>query len=132
MSARRVLGVLECVASDDAVLARAVDVASESGGYLTLVAIVPPVWLWNPGPHCVPTVSPDELREQAARVLRRAAKLVPPEIPLLTALEEGKAADVIARRVATAAHDVVVVRRCRRLRRVPARLAPVSVLAVGA
>jgi len=132
VTARRVLGVLECVASDDAVLARAVDVASESGGYLTLVAIVPAVWLWNPGPHCVPTVSCDELRAHAERVLRRAAALVPGEIPLQTAIDEGKAADVIARRVAVAAHDVVVVRRCRRLRRVPARLAPVPVLAVGA
>jgi hypothetical protein len=64
-------------------------------------------------------------------VLRRAAALVPPEIPLLTALEDGKAADVIARRVAVAAHDVVVVRRCRRLRRVHARLAPVPVVAVA-
>jgi hypothetical protein len=131
VTARRVLGVLECVASDDAVLARAVDVASESGGYLTLVAIVPPVWLWNPGPYCVPTVPADELREYAAGVLRRAAALVPPEIPLLTALDDGKAADVIARRVAVAAHDIVVVRRCRRLRRVHARLAPVPVVAVA-
>ena len=131
MTARRVLGVLECVASDDAVLARAVEVAWESGGYLTLVAIVPPVWLWNPGPYCVPTVPAEELREHAARVLRRAAALVPAEIPLVPALEDGRAASVIARRVATAAHDVVVVRRCRRLRRVPARLAPVPVLAVA-
>jgi hypothetical protein len=131
VTARRVLGVLECATTDEAVLARAVEVASESRGYLTLVAIVPPVWLWNPGPHCVPTVPADTLREHAAGALRRAAALVPPEIPLLTAVEDGKAADVIARRVAVAAHDVVVVRRCRSLRRVHERLAPVSVIAVA-
>jgi hypothetical protein len=121
MRARRVLAVLECRRSDDAVLARAVAVAAESGGYLTLVAVAPEPFpcLW--GPHCVPRVGREELHAFAARELARAAALVPPDIPLLTSVDEGRTADVIARRVEAAAHDLVVVRRrglqCRRLTR---------------
>jgi hypothetical protein len=129
VSARRVLGVLECRDSDDAVLARAIDVASESGGYLTLVAIVPPVWVWNPGPYCVPRVSCEELRAQAVAALARAVALVPPDVPLLTAVEDGPASAVIERRVAVAAHDTVVVRRRRLRSRALARLPVLAVMA---
>jgi nucleotide-binding universal stress UspA family protein len=114
VSARRILAVLECCPSDEEILAHAVAAASESGGYLTLVAVVPslPRWL-HCSPYCVPRSSPDELRQHASAALARAAAQVPPEIPLLTALETGKPRDVIARRVAAAAHDLVVVRRRR-------------------
>jgi hypothetical protein len=112
---RRVLAVLECVPSDEAVRAHAVAVAAESGAYLTLVAVAPLPFRFNPGPYCAPRVSCEELRAEAEAVVRRAAALVPPDIPLITAVEQGKTADVIARRVEAAAHDLVVVRR-RRLR----------------
>jgi hypothetical protein len=129
VSARRVLGVLECRGSDDAVVARAVAVASESGGYLTLVAVVPPVWVWNPGPYCVPRVTCEELRAQAVATLARAVALVPPDVPLLTAVEEGPASAAIARRVAVAAHDTVVARRNRLRSRTLARLPVLAVVA---
>jgi hypothetical protein len=104
--------VLECRASDDSVRARAVELACSSGGYLTLVVLVPrPFPLGGTGPYCVPRVSAEELREHAAATLARAVSLVPADVPLLTALEEGRRADVIRRRVETAAHDAVVVRR---------------------
>ena len=110
---RRVLAVLECVPSDDAVRAHAVAVAQERGAYLTLVAVAPMPFRFNPGPYCFPRVSCEELRAEAERVVTRAAALVPPDIPLMTAVEQGKTAAVIARRVETAAHDLVVIRRRR-------------------
>jgi nucleotide-binding universal stress UspA family protein len=131
-TARRVLVLLECRPSDDAVLERAIDVAADSGGYLTLVVVVPPPVLWFcSGPYCAPRVTAEELHEQAERSLARAAASVPPDVPLITALDCGNTADVIARRVAVAAHDLVVVRR-RRLR-FPTftRPAPAPVLAVA-
>jgi hypothetical protein len=116
--ARRLLAVLECRPSDDAVRARAVELASRSGGYLTLLVLVPrPFPCLGMSPYCVPRVSADELREQAAAALARAAALVPADIPLLTALEEGKPSDAVRRRILTAAHDAVVVRRRLRLGR---------------
>jgi hypothetical protein len=127
---RRVLAVLECVPSDDAVRKHAVAVATEAGAYLTLVVVAPAPFCFNPGPFCTPRVSAEELRSHAAGVLERAAALVPPDIPLITAVEQGRTAVVIARRVEAAAHDLVIVRR-RRLsfRALPPR---VPVLAVTA
>jgi hypothetical protein len=124
--ARRILAVLECRSSDDDVRLRAVELASRSGGYLTLVAVVPrPFPCLGASPYCAPRVSSDELRAQAASALARAVALVPSDVPLLTAVEEGKPADVIRRRVQVAAHDAVVVRR----RRLVARTLSVPVVA---
>jgi nucleotide-binding universal stress UspA family protein len=110
-----VLAVLECRGSDDAVRTRAVEVAERSGGYLTLVCIAPRPGPWlNAGPYCTPRVSPDELRANASATLSRAAALVPSDVPLLTAIDEGRPASVIRRRVEVAAHDLVVVRTRRR------------------
>jgi hypothetical protein len=78
MSARRVLAILECHHGDAAVLDRAVAVAEESGGYLTLVAVAPGQ-VYNPGPYCIPAPSLAQRRALAAGVLRRLAALVPPE-----------------------------------------------------
>jgi hypothetical protein len=123
----RILAVLECCGSDEAVTTRAVALAAESGGFLTLVAVAPtPSWLINLAPYCVPRISKEELRLLAETVLARAATLVPPEIPLITAVDDGKPGDAIARRVAAAAHDLVVTRR-RRLRLRP--LAPPTLAA---
>lgn len=127
LSAHRVLAVLECRGSDEAVVRRAVEVAAESGGYLTLVVVVPRPLRTTLGPYCAPRVTPEELRTGAAAALARAAALVPSGIPLLTALDEGRTADVIARRVAVAQHDLVVVRQRRRA--LLARTASVPVLA---
>jgi hypothetical protein len=103
-----------------------VELASTSGGYLTLVALVPrPLALACASPYCVPRVSAEELREHAASALARAVALVPSDVPLLTAVEEGRTADVIRRRVEAAAHDAVVVRR----RRLPGWSLPVPVVA---
>jgi hypothetical protein len=107
---------------------RAVELASTSGGYLTLVALVPrPLALASASPYCVPRVPSEELREHAASALSRAAALVPPDVPLLTAVEEGRAADVIRRRIEVAAHDAVVIRQ----RRLPGWSLPVPVVAVA-
>jgi len=123
---RRLLAVLECRGSDEDVRARAVELASASGGYLTLIALPPrPLPFACASPYCVPRVTAEELREHAEKVLARAASLVPPDVPLLTAVEEGRPMDVIRRRIETAAHDAVVVRR----RRIPGWSLPVPVLA---
>jgi hypothetical protein len=111
---RRLLAVLECRPSDDDVRNRAVELASTSGGYLTLVALAPrPSPFAGASPYCLPRVSTEERREHAASALARAASLVPSDVPLLTAVDEGRAVDVIRRRVELAAHDAVVVRRRR-------------------
>jgi universal stress protein family protein len=129
---RRILAVLECRRSDEAVLRRSVAAAAESGGYLTLVAVPPRPSRWaNSGPYCVPQVSQAELRTHAAAVLARAKAVVPPEIPLMTAVDNGSVRDVIARRVDAAAHDLVVARRRRlnvRLSVRPARRRMLTVL----
>jgi hypothetical protein len=129
---RRILAVLECRRSDEAVLGRAVAAAVESGGYLTLVAVPPRPARWaNSGPYCVPQISRTELRTYAAAVLARAKAVVPPEIPLMAAVDEGNARDVIARRVDAAAHDLVVARRRRIDVRLATRRARTTVLAVA-
>jgi hypothetical protein len=111
---RRVLAVLECRPTDDVVRARAVEVARDCGGYLTLVAIAPRPFPWlNTGPYCIPRVTQAELREAAVSALAQAVALVPSDIALITAVDEGRTQDVIRRRVETAAHDLVVVRRHR-------------------
>jgi nucleotide-binding universal stress UspA family protein len=125
---RRVLAVLECRATDDAVRDRAVEVATSSGGYLTLVCVVPRPAPWlNAGPYCSPRITAEELREHAAATLSRAVSLIPRDVPLLTALDEGRTADVIRRRVEVAAHDLVIVSRGRS--RVRRRLMPAPTLA---
>lgn len=125
LHARRILAVLECRSSDDDVRLRAVELASRSGGYLTFLALVPRHFPCFASAYCVPRASREELRAHAASALARAAALVPSDVPLITALEEGRPVDVIRRRVETAAHDAVVVRR----RRSIARTLPVPVLA---
>jgi hypothetical protein len=129
---RRILAVLECRASDDAVLREARAVADESGGWLTLVAIPPTRFPFvNAGPYCSPGVTCEELHAHAEAVLRRAIKRVGPDIPLIAAIEEGRPRDVIARRVGAAAHDLVVARRCRLQFRPWSRSLPVPLLAAA-
>jgi nucleotide-binding universal stress UspA family protein len=129
---RRILAVLECRASDAAVLDRALAVAAESGGYLTLVAVVPTPFPTFAGPYCAPRVRCEELRACAEDVLRRAVSLVPPDVPLIAAIEEGRTRAVVARRVEAAAHDLVVVRRRRpRFRSSERGRLPAPILAVA-
>ena len=90
------------------------ELASRSGGYLTLVVLAPrPLTFASASPYCVPRVTAQELREHAVSALERAVSLVPSDIPLLTAVDEGRMTDVIRRRIKVAAHDAVVVRRRR-------------------
>jgi hypothetical protein len=65
------------------------------------------------GPYCAPPVQRGELRAHAEKVLRRAIELASPDVPLITAVDEGRVVDVIVRRVKTAEHDLVVVGRRR-------------------
>lgn len=128
---RRILAVLECRSSDDDVLDRAIDAASASGGYLTLVVVVPRLpALVNAGPFCVPQPSLDALRSQAEAVLRRAVARVPDGTPLLTGVEEGRTSQAIRRRVSVAAHDLVVVRGRRAAARPPWRRPEAALVAV--
>jgi hypothetical protein len=116
-----VLAVLECRDSDDVVCARALEVVRERGGFLTVVAVVPRAFPWvNPGPYCTPIVTAEERREQAETALARAAALIPPEIPVVACLGEGRAREVVRRRIETCEPDVVVFRRRRLQRRRPA------------
>jgi nucleotide-binding universal stress UspA family protein len=122
---RRILAVLECRPSDDEVLERALAVAAESGGYLTLVVVPPRPWPVFTGPYCAPRVQRAELRAHAEDVLRRVRALVSPDVPLIAAVQEGAVDEVIARRVVAAAHDLVVCRRRRFHRWAPRPPAPV-------
>ena len=116
------LAVLECRDSDDAVCAQAVELVRERGGYLTVVAVVPRPFPWvNAGPYCTPIVTAEERREQAEAALARAVAGISPEVPVVACLEEGRARDVIRRRIEMCEPDVIVFRP-RRLR--GGRLAP--------
>jgi hypothetical protein len=127
--APRVLAVLECRDSDDSVCARALELVRKRGGYVTMVAVVPRPFPWvNAGPHCTPVVTAEERWEQAEAALARAVALVPPEVPVVACLEEGRARDVIRRRIQMCEPDVVVLRP-RRLRGRRSAPAPVPVLA---
>jgi hypothetical protein len=124
---RRVLAVLECRPSDEAVRTRAVELARDADAYLTLVVVAPRPFPWqNAGPYCIPGMSRNDLREHAVATLAKAVALVPSDIALITAVDEGRTSHVIRRRVESAAHDLVVVRR-HRTRLAP--FAPVPVLA---
>jgi hypothetical protein len=115
-----VLAVLECRHSDDAVCERALELVRERGGFVCVVAVVPRAFPWlNAGPYCTPAVTAEERRQQAEAALARAVALIPPEVPVVACLEEGRARDVIRRRVETCQPDVVVRRRRRRGRLVP-------------
>jgi hypothetical protein len=61
----------------------------------------------------MPRITAEELREQATATLSRAVALIPRDVPVVTALDEGRTTDVIRRRVEVAAHDLVVVSRRR-------------------
>jgi hypothetical protein len=102
------------LASDDNVCAQAVAAAEASGGFLTLVSIVASPWpIFDCGALAAPRLPVEYLREHAELTLARAVARVPRGVPLLRVIEEGPVDDVIARRVETAAHDLVVVRRPR-------------------
>jgi hypothetical protein len=114
--------VLECRGSDESVCARAVELVAERGGFVTLVAVVPPPVPWlNAGPHCTPTITAEDRLLQAADALARAVAAIPPEIPVVTCVEHGRARRAVLRRIEIAQPDVVVARR-RRVRRPQLRL----------
>jgi hypothetical protein len=124
-----VLAVIECRESDAAVCERALELAHERGGFLTVVAVVPRAFPWvNGGPHCTPIVTAEERRDQAEAALARAVALTPPEMPIVTCLEEGSVRDVTRRRAETCQPDVVILRRRRRPR---GRRAPEPVPAIA-
>jgi hypothetical protein len=122
-----VLALLECRDSDDAVRARALELVCARGGFLTIVAIAPKPLPWlNCGPYCTPTVTVEELDQQAETALAHAVSLVPPGIPVVACVEQGRTRDVVGRRVERCDPDVVVLRRRRLQLRAPA---PAPVLA---
>ena len=113
--ARRVLCVLECRSSDEAVCARAVELVEEAGGFLTLLAIAPRRFPWaNAGPYCLPVITDDERRLWAEAAIARAVAVIPPEISLVAVTEDGKTSRVVRRRIELCAPDVVVLRQSRR------------------
>jgi hypothetical protein len=125
-----VLAVIECRESDAAVCERALELVRDRGGFVTVVALVPRAFPWvNAGPHCTPTVTVEERRKQAEAALARALALIAPTGASVAAcLEDGRAYDVIRRRVNSCEPDVVVLRR-RLLRRARAAPAPAPLLA---
>jgi hypothetical protein len=126
-AARRILAILECRPTDDDVVRRAAELAS-AGGYLTIVAVAPrPSPFIYAGPLCpAQRVTPEELVEHAQRSLARAVALVPPDVAVLTHVEQGNVLVVAKRRAAAAACDLVVVRP-RLARRLRARVAPAGI-----
>jgi hypothetical protein len=110
-TARRVLAVLECRGSDAAIVGHGVDMVARSGGFLTIVVVVPsPFHRFDAGTTCVPRMDTIELRAAAADVLAAATATVPSDVPLLTAIDAGPPAAVVRRRVRAAAHDLVLIR----------------------
>jgi hypothetical protein len=91
---------------------RAVDLAEEDGGFVSVVVVVPDARHWvNAGWWYTPMPDRAALRAQAEDVLARAAVRIPCGVACAALVEEGRLADVIRRRVDAAAIDVVVARR---------------------
>lgn len=123
------LAVIECRESDAAVCERALELVRDRGGFVTVVSLVPRAFPWvNAGPHCTPMVTVEERRKQAETALARALALIAPTASVAACLEDGRAYDVIRRRVNSCEPDVVVLRR-RLLRRARAAPAPAPLLA---
>jgi nucleotide-binding universal stress UspA family protein len=104
--ARNVLVAFDSTAGSRQALAYAAAVAKTSHGRLTIMTVVPPVPLAQPGVMAI--YDPREVEATMAAALRRAADTIPPDVSVTTLVEHGRPAEQILRRVKEGNHDLVV------------------------
>lgn len=91
-----------------AALQEAIALARDDGARLTLISVAVPPRLVLPSPYIAPFPSEDESEREARKLLERAARLVPDDVPVSTAVRRGPAGWAILKRVETGEHDLVV------------------------
>ena len=93
-------------------LAEAIDLAQANHGRLTVIAVLPGPSLWLGAAVEVPVnlggLEPS-LEPEFQAMLDRAVRSVPAEIPVVTLLKRGAAADAILAEARTGHHDAIVV-----------------------
>ena len=94
-----------------------IDLARGEGARLTLISVAASPRILTTGPHIPPVPTEDELVRHAEKVLARAEALIPEDVPVVTVVRCGPAAEAILERIELGGHDVVVL-GSRRLGRV--------------
>jgi nucleotide-binding universal stress UspA family protein len=128
---RNVLVVVDGSAASRQALERAIELAQQGGGRLTILTPVlrPPAWVTTPmtAVACGPLAR--ELERDAASALEAARDAVPHDVPLTTILTERPVCEAVLARLGEHPHDLLVLAAGRPARRL-ARRSPVPVLAV--
>jgi nucleotide-binding universal stress UspA family protein len=129
---RNILVVVGSSTAGRQALERAIELAQQAGGRLTILTPVlrPPVWVTTPmtAVACGPLAR--ELEREAACALDAARDAVPREVPLTTILTQRPVCEAVLGRLAGHPHDLLVLAAGRPARRL-ARRSPVPVLAVA-
>jgi len=105
---RSILVPLDGSAHAAAALERAIEIATRSRAWITLLHVIEPPRLPPVGGAYVAGLLSSESEAQAEALLERAAAQVPEGIPVHTIVRHGNAAEEIVRRVDGADHDLVV------------------------
>jgi nucleotide-binding universal stress UspA family protein len=104
--ARNVLVAFDSSPGSRQALAYAAAVAQTSHGRLTILTVVPPPPLAQPGLMAI--YDTREIEAEMAAALRKAADTVPQDVSVTTLVEHGRPAEQIVRRVQEGDHDLVV------------------------
>ena len=104
--ARNVLVAFDSTAGSRQALAYAAAVAQTSRGRLTIMTVVPPPPLAQPGLMAI--YDPCEVEATMAAALRHAAETIPQDVSVTTLVEHGRPAEQIVRRAREGNHDLVV------------------------
>lgn len=93
-------------------LAEAIELAQTGHGRLTVIAVMPGASLWLGAAVEVPVnlggLEPSPEQEFRAK-LDRAVRSVPAEVPVVTLLKRGAAADTVLAEARTGEHDAIVI-----------------------
>ena len=89
-------------------LKQATELARQSDGRLTLISVAVPATQPLVGPYVVPVPTHEQLEQEAERLVRVAAALVPEGVPVSTVVRHGAAAEAILDRIEHGEHDLVV------------------------
>jgi nucleotide-binding universal stress UspA family protein len=75
---------------------------------LTRISVAASPRILATGPYIPPVPTEDELVRRAEEVLARAEALVPEDVPVVTVIRRGAAAEAILERIELGGHDLVV------------------------
>jgi nucleotide-binding universal stress UspA family protein len=105
---RSILVAIDESEAASAALGEAIDLARSEGARLTLISVAASPRILATGPYIPPVPTEDELVRRAEEVLARAEALVPEDVPVVTVIRRGAAAEGILERIELGGHDLVV------------------------